>query len=199
MVVFAVAAVGACASAPKPAPAPAGADPSRPAVTMQVRTVVSDAFSPQTGPAAVKAFVPDVAATESGGECAMHKLTPISSAQVATAYFPTRAEPKMTVALTFDSAGHLTRYSEVRGFTGIRNIPPGTNEAQRAAMLKDGIAATRTTSISFDYAVDQAVVRNHGGGQPDHAVLATPREIESLAVFGPVTQRLVRVRKLCGV
>lgn len=190
---------GACASAAKPVAPPAPRDAPGGPVLVRTRVEFSDPFSPQSGAAAVKAFVPDVAAPESGGECAMHKLTGLSFAQIATAYFPTRADSKMTVSLTFDSAGHLTRYSEVRGFTGLHNIPPGTTEAQRAAMLKDGIAATRTTTISFDYAVDQAVARNHGGGQPDHAVIATPREMESLPVLGPVTQRLVRVRKLCGV
>ena len=110
-----------------------------------------------------------------------------------------RAASKTTVALTFDTAGHLARYSEVRGFTGLHGIPPGTTNAVRDSSRLAAIAATRTTSISFDYTIDQAIVRNHGGGKPDQSVLATPREFESLERLGPISARLVRVRKLCGV
>jgi hypothetical protein len=170
-----------------------------PAPIMRTRITNVDSFSPETGTAALKAFVPDVPAFETGGECALHKLTPAAKSTVATAYFPNRTESQMNVSITFDSAGHVARYSEVRGMTGLRGIPPGTSEAQRDTLLRAALAKTRTTSISFNYDIEQAVVRNHGGGVPDNAVLATPREMESLAILGPVKDRLVRIRRLCGV
>jgi hypothetical protein len=105
----------------------------------------------------------------------------------------------MNVSITFDSAGRVARYSEVRGMTGLRGAPPRASDAQRDSLLRAALAATRTTSISLDYSIEQAILRNHGGGQPDHAVLVTPREVESLPVLGPIKDRLVLVRKLCGV
>ena len=197
----AAAVVAACASSGSAAPGHQPTTVTAPGVpgTGAVRVSYSDAFSPERSSAAVRAFIPDVPAADSGGECATFKVGGLSTAMITTAYFPNRAASKMNVSLTFDSAGHLVRYSEARGFTGLRAIPPGTSEAQRDSMLRAAIAATRTMTLSFDYAIDQAVVRNRGGGKPDNAVIATPREFESMPRLGPVTERLVRVRKLCGV
>ena len=166
----------------------------------RVRVVTAGtSFSPQSGTAAVRAFVPDVPAFDSAGECSLFKMGGLSKTMILNAAFPTRDEAKMVVALTFDSAGHLVRYSETRGFTGLHHLPPNTSGAQRDTLMRAALEATRTTSVSFDYAIDQAIVRNYGGGAPEQAVLATPREFESLPSLGPVTERLVYVRKLCGM
>ena len=53
--------------------------------------------------------------------------------------------------------------------------------------------------MSFDYAIDQAVVSNSGGGQPTNAIIGPIRDIEKLEKLGPPTARLARVRKFCGV
>jgi len=50
-------------------------------------------------------------------------------------------------------------------------------------MLKAQCDARRSTTISLNYAIDQAIARNFGGGKPDDAVLASVREIESLQVW----------------
>jgi hypothetical protein len=151
------------------------------------------------GQAAINAFRPDVAASDSGGECALHNATGSASATVATAYFPNRAAPLMNVSLIFDSVGHLVRYSEIRGVTGLRGVSPDVSDIQRDSLLRAAEAATRTTAISLDYATNQGTARNRGGGKPDRAVAATARELELLVVLGPVKERLGRVRKLCGV
>jgi hypothetical protein len=164
-----------------------------------VRVTFGDPFSPNVGAAAVQAFRPDIPETETGGECTMRKLPSGSRATNTVAYFPTRESPKMSVSITFDSAGHLVQYSEMRGVTGLRNLPPGTSIPARDSMLKAQRDAMRSTTISLNYAIDQAIARNFGGGKPDDAVFASVREIESLQVLGPVKDRLARVRKLCGV
>jgi hypothetical protein len=168
-------------------------------VRPRVRVSFGEPFSPDVGPEAVKAFVPDVAATETGGECAIRPLPMGSKATSVVAYFPARTRPVMTVSLVFDSASHLVQYGEARGVTGLRNVPAGTSNIARDSMLKALHDATRTTSISLNYAIGQGTARNFGGGKPDNAVLATVREIESLPALGPVMDRLARVRKLCGV
>lgn len=185
---------GSGRSASSAAPLPAGDSAGA-----RVRVSFGESFSPNVGPEAVKAFVPDVAATEAGGECAIRALPMGSKATSVVAYFPARTLPMMTVSLVFDSASHLVQYSETRGVTGLRNVPAGTSNVTRDSMLKALHDATRTTSISLNYALGQGTARNYGGGKPNNAVLATVREIESLPALGPPKDRLARVRKLCGV
>jgi hypothetical protein len=65
--------------------------------------------------------------------------------------------------------------------------------------VPSAINARRSTSISFDYAIDQAIVSNTGGGQPTNAIIGAIRDIEKLDKLGPPTVRLARARKFCGV
>lgn len=165
---------------------------------VRLRVATSDPFSPETGDAAVKAFVPDVAPADSGGECTLRKL-PGSSATTATAAFPTRTAPLMSVSMTFDASGKPVRYSEMRGVPSTRGkMVVGMSEAQRDSVLKAATAAIRSTIITLDYAIDQGIMHNRGGGQPDHAVLTSARVVESLPKLG-VHERMARFRKLCGV
>jgi hypothetical protein len=72
-------------------------------------------------------------------------------------------------------------------------------DAQRDSALRAAHEARRSTTISFDYAIDQAVVSNTGGGRPSDAIIGTIRSVEKLERLGPPSARLARVRKLCGV
>jgi len=119
-------------------------------------------------------------------------------ATIATAYYPARAGARMQVSVTFDSARRLVRYSERRGIPRI-SVPPGATDAQRDSTIRAAEASMRSTMIQLDYAIDQAVVSNRGGGKPFHAILATVRAIENLEKLGPPSARLERMRKLCGV
>jgi hypothetical protein len=164
-----------------------------------VRTSVraGETFIPRTGDEAIRAFVPDVSGEETGGECTFVR-TGGSGATVATAYYPSRLMARLQVSVTFDSAGRLVRYSERRGI--VRFAPtPGMTPAQIDSLVRATEAQVRSTSISMDYAIDQAVVSNRGGGKPTEAVLATVRAIERLDKLGPPVARMERMRKLCGV
>jgi hypothetical protein len=184
----------ACASS-HAAPA-GGATGAQPMMRMSVAT--SDPFSPETGAAAVKAFIPEIAPVDSGGECTLRKL-PGSSATTATAAFPTRMAPLMIVSMTFDASGRVVRYSETRGVPSTRGkMAVGMSESQRDSVLKAATMAVRSTIISLDYALDQGIMRNRGGGIPDHAVLTSARQVESLPKLG-VKERMAHFRKLCGV
>jgi hypothetical protein len=188
--------VAACASrAPQP---PAPATPSTSTATSTVRRVsISDSFSPRSGDAAIRAFVPDVAPSDSGGEC-MVARTGGSGATVVSAVFPTRAAAHTRATITFDSSGHLVRYSEQRGVGKIPSMV-GMTDAQRDSTLRAALNATRSTNVSLDYPIDQAVVSNRGGGRPTEAIIGNVRQIESLEKLGPLTARIERIRKLCGV
>jgi hypothetical protein len=167
------------------------------ATATMVRVVQGERFSPATSDSAVRAFVPDVQPVDSGGECRLMR-TSGSGATFATAYFPSFDSARTTVTLMFDSAGHLARYSDRRGVVRFK-AQPGMSETQRDSVLRGAHAAVRSTTIGFDYAIDQAIVSNDGGGLPTKAILGSVRSIENLEKFGPPTKRLARVRRLCGV
>jgi hypothetical protein len=162
-----------------------------------IRTRVStDMFVPQRGDTALRAFVPDVAAEETGGECQLLR-TGGSGATIVIAYYPARSNARLQVNVTFDSSGRLVRYNERRG---IPHRPRGRlTPAQLDSAVRADEAANRSTTVSLDYAIDQAIATNRGGGRPTSAVLGTVREMESLTSLGPPAARLERVRKLCGV
>ena len=196
---LACAIVTACSSrASQPTgPAPA-TTPTRAAAPIQRTEVfIGDSFSPRTGDAALRAFIPDVAPVDSGGECTVSR-TGGSGATIVSAWFPTRAASHTQATLMFDSVGHLIRYSERRGGAKMPSTVGMTN-AQRDSSLRAATMAVRSTTLTMDYAIDQAVVANRGGGRPTDAILGTVRAIENLEKLGPLTTRVERVRKSCGV
>jgi hypothetical protein len=164
---------------------------------VRTRVSVGDTFIPRTGDAALREFVADVPADETGGECQLLR-TGGSGATVVTAYYPRRAEVRFQATITFDSSGRVVRYSERRG---VPHLPrtPGLTAAQLDSAIRAAEATMRSTTISMDYPIDQAIATNRGGGKPTTAVLGTVRAMESLASLGPPAARLERVRKLCGV
>lgn len=191
----------ACRSAATPSPVtsttPAAAG-STTATDVFVRTRVSvgDMFVPLRGAAALRDFKADVAADETGGECQLLR-TGGSGATIVTAYYPHRADARFQATITFDSSGRVVRYNERRG---VPHLPrTGLTAAQLESAIREAEASTRSTTISMDYPIDQAIATNRGGGKPTTAVLGTVREMESLASLGPPAARLERVRKLCGV
>ena len=195
-------ALAACASrspSPSAGASPSAAASSAPtgAATLRVRVVAGDRFSPEVGSAAVKAFIPDVAASDSGGECALHRMGN-SNATIATASFPARVAALMSASITFDSAGHVVRYAETRGVPHEKGMTIGMSDTQRDSALKAAQGAVRSTVIMLDYAVDQGVLHNLGGGKPSHAALSSAREVEALPALG-IKARMARMRRLCGV
>ncbi len=156
-----------------------------------------EAFVPDRGDSAIRAFVADVPPFDSAGECAITRTTG-SGSTVVTAFFPDRPTARMQATLAFDSAGRLIRYMEVHGVVRFR-LPPGTTDAQRDSILRAATSAMRSTMVTLDYAMDQGVLSNRGGGKPSHAALGSVRAMENLESAGRPRERLERIRKLCGV
>jgi len=153
-------------------------------------------FVPRTGDAALREFKADVEADETGGECQLLR-TGGSGATIVTAYYPRRTDALFQATITFDSSGRVVRYNERRG---VPRLPrTGLTVTQLDSAIRAAEASTRSTTISMDYPIDQAIATNRGGGKPTTAVLGTVRAMESLASLGPPSARLERVRKLCGV
>lgn len=182
----------ACRSMSPPATTPA-ADTTG----VVMRVAVSDRFFPASGDSAIRAFVPDVPATEAGGECRVMRPRG-SRATYVSAYFPDFTTAKSAVSLVFDTAGALVRFSDSRGLVRFRGGAGLSVEALDSAR-RQAEAATRTTSISFDYPVDQAIAINRGGGKPTVAVIGSVRSMENVERLGPPSRRLQRARSLCGV
>jgi hypothetical protein len=70
--------------------------------------------------------------------------------------------------------------------------------AQIDSALTAAMNAVRTTSITLDYPVDQAVLMNRGNRRPIDAAMGTVRAAENAERLG-LRKRLDRVRALCGV
>jgi hypothetical protein len=199
LMVVAIGFVAACSSAATHAPAPV-ATPTPVAQsdtpTQRMRVVMSESFSPRTGEAAVKAFIPEVAPVDSGGECFVTR-TAGSGATIVSASFPRRTAAHTQASIMFDSSGRLIRFSERRGAM----LPPttGMTPEQRDSTVRATNAAMRSTLITIDYAIDQAIISNRGGGRPTDAILSNVRAVEKIEKFGPIVARVERVRRLCGV
>jgi hypothetical protein len=161
-----------------------------------MRVVMSESFSPRTGEAAVITFIPEVAPVDSGGECSVTR-TGGSGATIVSASFPRRTAAHTQASIMFDSSGRLIRFSERRGAM----LPPtvGMTPEQRDSTIRATNAAKRSTVISIDYAIDQAIISNRGGGRPTDAILSNVRAVEKIEKFGPIVARVERVRRLCGV
>lgn len=190
---------GSNTATPAPTPAPPGPATSAAAPGVPVRRdlfMPVGSFSPARGDSARRAFVPEIAADESGGECSINR-TLGSGATMAIAYFPARVKALMQVNITFDSSGRLVRYSERRGIP--ETSSKGLKLEQLDSLIRAQEAKTRSTSVNLDYGIDQGMVMNRGGGKPINAVIGTVREVERMEKLGPITARLERVRKLCGV
>ena len=121
-----------------------------------------------------------------------------SGATIVTAFYPARTTSRFQITLTFDSAGHVVRYNERRGIAHFK-APPNATPAQLDSTVRAAEATLRSTTISLDYPIDQAIVMNRGGGKPTNAVMATVRDVERAEKLGSVTARLERMRRLCGV
>jgi len=162
-----------------------------------MRVSIGESFTPRNDTESIRTFKADVAPVDEGGECSVTR-TSGSGATMVSVGFPQRKNAQTTMTIMFDSAGHLIRFAERRGAT---TLPPmtGLTDAQRDSTLRASHAARRSTSISLDYAIDQAVVTNMGGGQPTQAIISNVRTIEKLESLGRPRERLDRVRKLCGV
>ena len=172
-----------------------GAMPS-PSGTIMMRGVTSsESFIPGTSAQALKDFVAEVKPDEAGGECSLNR-TIGNGALIATAFYPKRATSTTQVTITFDSAGHVARYSELRG---VAHMKPGLSLAQIDSAHRAIEAVMRSTSITFDYAVDRAFALNRGAGKPTVAITSTVRAMESLDNLQQPAARMERMRKLCGV
>jgi hypothetical protein len=170
----------------------------QPQTATRVSVRVGEGFSPRSGPEALAAFVPEVAPLDSAGECMLMR-TSGAGATIATAMFPQRTNAKMQVTIMFDSSGRAVRYIESRNPPNPGRITPATPDAQRDSIMRAATNAVRTTRISLDFAIDQALATNSGGGRPTDAIIGTVRSFERLEKLGSPAARMERVRRLCGV
>jgi len=191
-------AIVGCHSAPAPrTPTPSGATTTTPPQQRDLLVSATESFTPRSGDAAIQAFVPEVAPVDSGGECLVTR-TAGSGAMTVGGFFPRRSASQTTMSVTFDSAGHVVRFSDRRGVPK-PIVTAGMTTQQRDSALRAAANAVRSTTISLDYAVDQAMVMNRGAGKPTDAIIGPVRAIEKLEKLGPPTARLERLRRLCGV
>lgn len=157
----------------------------------------TEPFTPQRGDSAHRAFRAAVPPADSAGQCSISR-TAGSGATRVVARFQARDSSTTSVTLWFDSAGALVRFTEGRGSRAIR-LPTTATTAQRDSALRAGFTSQLLTSISIDFAIDEAMATNRGAGRPTESIMGTARQLENLDALGPPTARIQRVRKLCAV
>jgi hypothetical protein len=146
-----------------------------------------------------QAWTPDNPLVLDGGECSFSRSSGNGSATVR-AFFPTMKASRSIVTLSFDSVGHLVRYSETRGMPRMIEISSaGLSASQRDSAVRARITATRSTYIMLDFAVDEARAFNEGGGRPSQSASGSVRSMESLDKLGPPVKTIAHVRRLCSV
>lgn len=195
--IAALVAIGCARASAAPATQPTQATAAQSDSGARVRVRAAETFLAARSAVPLKDFSPLVAADESGGECVVMR-TGGSGATTVTAYYPSRPTANMLVSVTFDSGGRAVRYAERRGMVRIKP-PRGATPAQIDSLLRIAEAAVSSTTISMDFAVDQAVLSNRPAGKPSEAVLGTVHDVEALERLGPPKARMERMRKLCGV
>lgn len=146
---------------------------------------------------ALRAFVPDVLPVERGGECRLSRSTG-SGATTTVAYFPSQDSAHTVVTLKFDSVGHLVRFQERRGAATYRT-PPNLTPAQRDSARLVWMREQKSTTVTLDFAVDEAFATNSGGNSQVGGITGTVRAVERLERLGPPTKRIQAARQLCGV
>lgn len=194
LILAGIATVGACASATRTPPS----TPPKASASSDVFVRRGAEFFPSSGEAAIRAFRPQIAAFDSAGECRLTR-TSGSGATRVMAMFPSRVDSKLRVSLAFDSSGRLIQYSESRGIVPAVHLPPTAPRAQLDSAFRASMAASRTTNIDLNYALDQAVAVNRDGERTTSSVIGTVRSMENLESLGNPRARMERVRKLCGV
>jgi hypothetical protein len=144
--------------------------------------------------ASLVAFVPQVQATDSGGQCSIKRDPKVTS---VTALFPNARDRQTMLTLRFDSAGTLVQYVERRGFP-IPIRATGGLTPQQDSSMRDQVQNMKWVLIQFDYPIDRAQAMNLGGRQPSYSIEGRVSQLDTLTALG-VLPRMERVRKLCGV
>lgn len=152
---------------------------------------------PNATPAALARFRPAQPAPDTSGVCEPRVMR-IGSGRQITMWIPDRATARATIAAIFDSTGRLVRSSERRGVIAVRT-PGGAKSMEEVRRAFDAAeAAVRTTMLSFDYVIDQALLTNRGGGQADETVMARASEAGALESLGRPRARLDAMIARCG-
>ena len=172
------------------------ADTAKPQVTTRV-VRVGNPFFPRDTDSAIAAFRPAVLPADSAGNCSTTRTTGSGATRV-TARFFARDSSTTLVTFVFDSAGNLVRFSDTRGSRSFRP-PPGATPAQFDSIRRAAEAGRRITTISLDFAIDQALAVNRAGSSDTEAIIGTVRRFENLQSLGPPNERIRRIRKFCGV
>jgi hypothetical protein len=144
--------------------------------------------------ASLVAFVPQVAATDSDGECSIKRDPKVTT---VTAFFPNARDRQTMLSLRFDSAGTLVQYIERRGFPKPIRATGGLTPQQDSSMLEQ-VHDMKWVIIQFDYPIDHAQAMNLGGRQPSYSIEGRVSQLDTLTALG-VLPRMERTRKLCGV
>ena len=140
----------------------------------------------------------DRAVGRGGGECQTIRTT-ATGAVFKTAYYPSKADARVTVSLTFDSVGRLIRSTQTNGVLRF-HLPPGdTTPATRDSDLSAAVQSVHSTTISLDYVTDDGLLIQRGGGRPERSMLVSTTAVGDLEVLGRPAERACEAATTCHV
>jgi hypothetical protein len=96
-----------------------------------------------------------------------------------------------------DTSGRLVRFSDRRGRVRISGIPGGSR-AQFDSAFAEARRTTRSSTVSLDYALGQALLMNDGGGKADEALMVPLRAMANDERFGAPDARAHAVLARCA-
>ena len=164
--------------------------PNDPRVAEQMGPIAA-----RTDPAAVDEFRPDVALTDTTGECAVQP-SPTGGGRLVTMSYPDRATARAQVAVVVDGAGRAVQSSERRGLVVVHGRPDASPE-ERQRTFAAANRATRSTTITLDFATGQAMLANTGGGRKDEMVLGRVPDVLDRPALGRPGERVHDVLLRC--
>ncbi|HVE78922.1 MAG TPA: hypothetical protein VNA89_08680 [Gemmatimonadaceae bacterium] len=126
-------------------------------------------------------FVPLVGALQEGGECDTLYLGAADARETVVVYsFPNRRSSQRNIALTFDAAGQLRHFSDVRG--DLRQDPVGAQ-----------------TSVTLDFVHRAAYATNKRPGEPERLTAGKLEEGLTASNLGRPQDTIDLVRARCWV
>jgi hypothetical protein len=181
-------AVAACASQASPPPAAA-----------QPRTVVTRDLITRA-PRTVRAQLSDFSIppwSSAGGECKAAGESPFGG-RLEDVYYPSLAHAQILISLTVDTSGHVRRANEMHGVISFKRPPGDTTAAALQRAQEAAMGATRSTSISMDFATGRATLLLHGGNEPDRLLTTTMAAVAGLERLDRPLDHIREAAAHCG-
>ena len=142
----------------------------RPAPLVRTTTATETRVVPVANRTRLADFSLDVPLPSDSGVC-VRRPVPAGVGEMVSVYYPEQPHASAVTTVTVDTTGRIVRVSDRRGRVSFRGVPGGT-PAQFDSAFAEARRSTRSSSVTLDLVIGQAILSNDGGGRPDQSVMA---------------------------